>query len=449
MNKPTTLAALLLAFRQKLKSPETRPLLFQSGGSMLIQIASIGVIVVSNMLLTWWLGDTVFARYSFIISWVQLLTNIGLFGLQDYVLKELGVLARSEEKRPLAVSLVRQILGNSLLSASILAVAITAISFLIGTGQLHENRWAMLMGAPTIVLFAYIFQVQAIVRAWRSAIWSLLSEKIVRPLIISAVAAVFLLRHHQPTVAEAIGWITGCTVGAVLFSTLILFYKTDLKLADFWQKPLSYFPIDRSEQFNFLLLSIIGISYIRIDALFLGELGYINDVGVYNVATRFTDLVGFGMQTLSFVLTATYALYYKNNEIDKLQKLVTQSSRAIFGITIPLFLLIIVFGKFFLGVHSEGFTRGYPVILVLGSVQLISAFCGDNNAILAMCGFGRQAFWCLLAGFSVSVVLELLLIPPFGMLGAVVGRGIGSVIMYSSCAVMLWYKTGIRPTLLG
>ena len=74
-----------------------------------------------------------------------------------------------------------------------LAIIIVTTAFLIGEGQLYENRYGMLVGAPTIILFVYIFQTQAIVRAWRTAIWSLLSEKIVRPLLISIVAGLFFL----------------------------------------------------------------------------------------------------------------------------------------------------------------------------------------------------------------------------------------------------------------
>ena len=416
---------------------------------MAVQLISIAVVVVSNILLTWWLGDVIFARYSFVISWVQLLTNIALFGLQDYVLKELGVLAMQPTDRPLAVSLVRQVLGNSLLMACLLAFLLVAAAFSLQNGQLHENRYAILVGAPTILLFVYIFQLQAIVRTWRTAVWSLLSEKLVRPFFVCLVAGFFFSIKQSPTVVAGVGWATLCTLLAAVFSTFVLFYKTNLTPHDIWRKPEKKFQINRKEQLDFLLLSIIGIAYIRIDTLFLGELGYIDDVGVYNVATRFTDLIGFAMQTLSFVLTATYALYYKNKEFTNLQTLVTQSNRIIFAITVPLFIAIVVFGKFFLGIHSEGFIRGYPVVLVLGSVQLISAFCGDNNAILAMCGYGRQAFWCLLCGFSVAVVLEIILIPHYGMWGAVLGRGIGSVIMYLGCALMLWYKTGLKPTILG
>lgn len=416
---------------------------------MAVQLVSIAVVVVSNILLTWWLGDVIFARYSFVISWMQLLTNIALFGLQDYVLKELGVLAAQPTDRLLAVSLVRQVLGNSLLTAFLFAFLFVFAAFSLQSGQLHENRYAVLVGAPTIILFVYIFQLQAIVRTWRTAVWSLLSEKLVRPFFVCLVAGFFFSIKQSPTVVAGVGWATCCTLLAAAFSTFVLFYKTDLTLQDIWRKPERKFQINRKEQLDFLLLSIIGIAYIRIDTLFLGELGYINDVGVYNVATRFTDLIGFAMQTLSFVLTATYALYFKNEQLAKLQNLVTQSNRIIFAITCLLFIVIIVFGKFFLGIHSEGFIRGYPVVLVLGSVQLISAFCGDNNAILSMCGYGRQAFWCLLAGFLVAICLELLLIPPYGMWGAVLGRGIGSVIMYLGCAVMLWHKTGLKPTILG
>ena len=170
--------------RQKIAEAARQPLLRSSLGSLVVQVASIGIVVLSNILLTRWLGDSEFARYAYILSWTQLLTVVAMLGLQDVLLKELGTLLGAQEYG-LAVSLVRQALRESVLSGCVVAIAIIAAAFAAdSTDELWRNRYVLVAAAPTIVGFVYIFQVQGVVRCYCGVVLGLLSEKIVRPLLI-------------------------------------------------------------------------------------------------------------------------------------------------------------------------------------------------------------------------------------------------------------------------
>ena len=329
------------------------------------------------------------------------------------------------------------------------------VSFGVGKGELYENRFTLLAGLPTVVFFSFIMQAQAVLRCYNKNMTALLSEKIVRPvLIILVVGFYFVFNKNENSALLAVAWTTACTFGAAMFSGVLL-YKTinvqssrDSSAASM-QKSSAPFRIDRKAQYYFLLLSLLGIAFIRIDALFLGELGFINDVGVYNTATRFSDLMTIVLQTLTFLVVPQYAVLAKAKAYVALQTLVTRTARTSFALTIPLFLGLICFGNFFLNLHSAAFTAGYSVVVVLGATNLVYAFLGDSNYLLLMQGHSRTAFACMLFGFGCSILIEIALIPHYGMLGAALGRAGGSLVLYGGTALMVWRKSGIVPSVVG
>jgi O-antigen/teichoic acid export membrane protein len=429
-----------------------------------LQVASIGTIVLSNILLTRWLGDYNFARYSYIVSWLQLLTPVALFGLYEVTLRELSTLIANDRSPPLSPQggrkgglvrhFIQKILRETLLFSIFICVLMLALSFGAGKGELYENRFTLLVGLPTVVFFSFIMQTQAILRGYNRATAALLSEKIARPvLIILVVGFYFIFYKNDNSALLAVAWTTVCTFGAALFSFFLLYKTLDFGLfstpKNTTDEPAQPFAIDRKAQYYFLLLSLLGIAFIRIDALFLGEFGFINDVGVYNTATRFSDLMNIVLQTLTFLVVPQYALLAKAGEYAQLQALVTRTARTTFALTVPLFLGLLCFGHFFLNLHSAAFTAGYPVVVVLGVTNLCYAFLGDSNYLLLMQGHSRTAFACMLLGFACAVGLEIALIPTYGMLGAALGRAGGSLIMYVGTAFMVWRKSGVVPSVVG
>jgi O-antigen/teichoic acid export membrane protein len=432
----------------------------QTVATMLLQVASIALVVASNVLLTRWLGSEAFARYSYIVSWLQLLAPVALFGLYDLTLKEFSALVATDNK-PKIAHFLQKILTETLFFSIFISISILIFSFAIGQGQIFENRYTMLIGAPTIVFFAYIMQVQAILRAYNRASAALLSEKIVRPALLVFIAGFyFVFRAAEHNAWLGVAWATFCTFWAAVFSTIMLLQtlrKAEQPLFLFLKKinpetpenENTYFEIDRKAQFYFLLLSLLGIAFIRIDALLLGELGFIAQVGVYNIATRFTDLLGIVLQTLTFMVVPQFAVLAQKGDKTALQALVSQTARTTFLYTIPLFVGLMVCGRFVLGVHGAEFEAGFPLLIVLGAVGLIYAFLGDNNYLLLMQGHSRTAFACMLLGFVCALILEILLIPHYGMLGAAIGRGVGSLVFYGATAIMVWRKSGILPSAAG
>ncbi len=422
--------------------------LTQLVGSLSLQIGSIGIVVVTNLMLAWWLSTSAFANYAYLLSWVQLLTNIALFGLYDVQLKEMGSLVINRDVSA-QVSLFRQVIIGTILISLGLMLGFIGLSFVAKTSILYVNKSAVLLIALQIPLMAIIFQVQATIRCYAKSSIGLLVEKIFRPLLIGFFTCTAYFLAYDNTTLSGVALTSTATVLSLLLSLFLLFKYTNLTPTLLIQKPLTKFGINRAEQFWFWSVGLVGLFFIRLDTILLGELGHIESVGIYSVATKFSDLTGFVMQTANYVFVPVYAVLYQSKQIAEFQTLVTRNTRIVAAITIGIYVIILLAGKYILAAHGASYIEGYPVFILLSTTILATVLLGDNYYVLMMCGFGKIAYTCIFIGFAVALCLEWLLIPQYSMLGAVVGRSIGTLVWYISSAVMVRHKTGVMPSVIG
>jgi O-antigen/teichoic acid export membrane protein len=73
-------------------------------------------------------------------------------------------------------------------------------------------------------------------------------------------------------------------------------------------------------------------------------------------------------------------------------------------------------------VFGEAFERGAPALAILSIGQLINVGTGITSNLQAMAGYAKITLFNSLLFLSLSVVLDLILIPPFGLVGAAVAN---------------------------
>lgn len=429
---------------QYIKSQE----LTQSVSSLSLQISSVVIVVLTNLILTRWLSTSAFANFAYLLSWVQLLTNVALFGLYDMQLKEMGSLVVNRNLSA-QVSLFRQVIIGTIAISLGLMLSFIGLSFVAKTSILYLNKRAVLLIALQIPLMAIIFQIQATIRCYAKSSIGLLAEKVFRPSLIGLFAATAYFSMYNNTTLSGVILTSTATVLTLLLALFLLFKYTDFTPTLLIQKPLAKFNINRTEQFWFWSVGLIGLLFIRLDSILLGELGHIESVGIYSVATKFSDLTGFVMQTANYVFVSVYAVLYQNNQIAEFQALITRNTRIVAVITVGIYGITLLAGKYILSLHGANYIEGYSVFILLSTTILATVLLGDNYYVLMMCGFGKIAYACIFVGFTVALCLEWFLIPQYGMLGAAVGRSIGTIVWYITSAVMVHRKTGVMPSIIG
>jgi O-antigen/teichoic acid export membrane protein len=106
----------------------------------------------------------------------------------------------------------------------------------------------------------------------------------------------------------------------------------------------------------------------------------------------------------------------------------------------PTFLLVLFLGPFLIGIFGvENPVAAYPWLILLAFGQLTNAFAGPVMNILNMTGYEKSARNTMLVTAILNVILNVLLIPQFGPLGAAIATTI-TMIGWNLWAALLVFK---------
>lgn len=189
------------------------------------------------------------------------------------------------------------------------------------------------------------------------------------------------------------------------------------------------------------LISSMQLIHHHADLLMLGVYRDSADVGVYKVVVTGASIVVFGLQAVNMVVAPYFARLYTSGDMPRLQKLVTHSSRAILALAVPVVIAFLFFGGQILTiVFGEEYRVGFRALAILACGQLVNAGVGSVGALLNMTGHEHDTMRATALAVVINVVLNLMLIPHFGIDGAAFATTV-SLIVWN---MLLWRRVRQR-----
>ena len=159
----------------------------------------------------------------------------------------------------------------------------------------------------------------------------------------------------------------------------------------------------------------------RVDVLLVAALGGLAPAAVYAVAGRFVVLVQFANQGLSQSVQPRLAEALSTGDTASAKRLYQIATGWLVLATWPVCLLVAAFAAHYLRLFGDGYAHGAPVVLVLAAAMLVATGCGMVDMVLAMAGRTSANLGNVLIALTVTVGLDVLLIPRLGALGAALG----------------------------
>ncbi len=184
----------------------------------------------------------------------------------------------------------------------------------------------------------------------------------------------------------------------------------------------------------------------RTDTLMLGYFRSSYEVGLYGAAYPLASgmllvLSSFGFMFLP--LASRLDANDKRSEIDAIYKLTT---KWIYIVTFPLFLTFVVFSSDVLAVIFGGeYAQAGFALSILAVGFFTSAAFGRNRETISALGFTTWVFIANALAFVVNVVLNLLLIPRYGIAGAAVTSALSFIVLNGTVYVILKWRFDISP----
>jgi len=237
---------------------------------------------------------------------------------------------------------------------------------------------------------------------------------------------------QQKTLLASTAMVINAIATIVVF--IITFYFMTKFLPDSISKIRPKYEIKEWIKVTIPLFMVASLGFIlnRTDIIMIGVLSGTSEAGIYAVANRIASLVLFGTFSVNAIIAPTIAELYSKFQFERLQFIVKRATRGLILYGIPVFLLLAVFGKDFLKLFGGEFIDGYSSLLILAGANTITTFFGTVMYIMMMTDNQNSAALIMAIVSVLNIILNMLLIPRFGIIGASLATGISTVIWNGS-----------------
>lgn len=174
--------------------------------------------------------------------------------------------------------------------------------------------------------------------------------------------------------------------------------------------------------FPLAFANIVVALTLWIDTLILGYLGTTEDVGFYGVALKISVIGAKIITAFVIVFTPIIADLWNQGRSEELRELYITVSRWIFMLSIPIFLVLILFSDSLMRIFGSNFVAGSVALVFLAIGQMMSASTGAAGFMVLMSGHSRLELLNVSTTLAVNVVICFLLIPRYGVVGAAIAH---------------------------
>jgi len=155
------------------------------------------------------------------------------------------------------------------------------------------------------------------------------------------------------------------------------------------------------------------------DIVVLGVFRPDNEVGFFRAAWQVSTLASFGMDVVVFVIMPHFARMHRDGDWAGLQRMATLGARLAVAMALPVVAVCAFLGaKVLVLIFGVAYAPGFAPMLILAAGQLANAYFGLNVALISMTGLEGRAAKAMTAAAATNLVLNLGLVPTFGMHGA-------------------------------
>jgi O-antigen/teichoic acid export membrane protein len=392
------------------------------------KVVSTAIKYLTDLAFAWLLGAEVFGLYTLgivVYRFGELFTRMGL---ESGAIRFISIYFAANEKQKLKGILI-QILGLPLLSGLILGLILFTLSDSIAQHIFSKPELALVL---RIFAFALPWGASITVGAfattgtqttiYRTYIWEILLP------LANLLLALILCGLGFGLQGAVFAWLGASVISfGVMLWVLV---KVFPELLD----PKIQATFDGLELLKFSIPLAFGsfawLVLLWTDILMLGYFRPAFEVGIYRAASQTSLVMNIVASSLIASFSPLIANFYSRGERQEVEKIFLLSSRWSIALTLPFLLIILVVGDDLLRIFGQEFSIGWIPLLILCIAQLARAGAGGIAInMLSMTGHQYLKLYTDLGLSILNILLNLLLIPMWGMLGAAIATGISILVV--------------------
>ena len=420
-----------------------------------------------HVALTWFLGnETEYGIYLVAVSAINLLVIPIIAGWDTVLtrfLSQYGKDGLTDKSRHLYAEASRKLLLRCCVALPLLAlVLIPILNYGFPRSWAAANAWTYGVVIACVPPLALSLLRQGALKGLHRPAASLLPESIVKPLSVIGVLLLLISLGNRPTGTLALFSHLGASILAFLLGTLLLprmlrqgwlrtifSERVPQTSADSNQGVGDAEENPRKAAWKSLAVSatIMGLSFVvlsRIDEFLLGIMDSPATAGLYGPASRYAMFVTFGLSVVNPMLGALIARHQDDRA--ELQRLVKRSARLAAIISTPLAMGMMFAPEIPLSLLPPAYLSATCALRILAAAHWINTLFGSVGMVLMMTGHHRDLAVILVLTSILDVILNILLIPQLGDIGAAVATGTSIVVWNAAAWVMVRVRLGINTS---
>ena len=433
-----------MANKEKIKQRKSG-LLSKLLGVGVLRIIAIPVGLLTSIVLARNLGTEAFGQYSFMMTLLTLLAVPVAGGIRPLLTREVATARHAGDQDQFKGVVKAGLIWVIVCSVIFNIVAFSAIKFsLVPDSGKWSYLWLIIIMLPFMGLSALR---DGLLKGMKEPFWTVFLSFVLHPvLLLGIVALVFWF--GELTVSSGLLSQMASMILVLLLSLYVLTTKASFSRG---KRIQAYTPLNWVRMLApFFAINLVMVLCTHAGMLLLGLIGTDQAVAAFRVAERGAYLVGMSLILINMVIPPYIIEAWRNNDKQRIKKLLWQSALNGFLLSFPVALVLIVFGKEVVGIvfGSDFKEISYLPLVILTLGQLVNVLFGAALVLLTMTGFERDVIRAQLPGLIVNAGIAIVLIPLWGASGAALGAVVGQFTINMIIAYFVAKRIKIRPSFL-
>ena len=413
-----------------------------------LRIAGAFLTFVLQVVLARWMGQFEYGIFAFVWSCVIILGELLSFGFYNLIQRLIP-----EYRVQKSEALLRGAIWGASHVIIIASLAITGFCLallygLYSAGIAPANyAFALMFGALALPAFALADYLSGIGRSYGWMVRAFAPTALFRPIaIIGLLAGIIALGASESAVtamaaATAAVWLT--LIVAVISIGTALPAASYQGTKEYRYRPwiIAALPMMMVSSFELLLFNV--------DVLMISYFLPADKTGIYFAATKIMALVAFMNFAVGSAFTAQYAEHHASDNKPGLIAAIRRSASLIFYPSVIMIIAILLLRNELLGLFGAGFTAAHIVIFPLAAGLICRAFVGPGERVMMMTGQQGRCAAIYLGTVVIDILLNLLLIPRYGIEGAAIATAISFALMALMLFISIRQRLGISSLPFG
>ena len=262
------------------------------------------------------------------------------------------------------------------------------------------------------------------------------------PLTLTAIVILLLLGFG--VVGAAWGWVL-----AIMLTPFLAFYFLEKKVFPVFKTKVKAVSVDKelfAFSFPLLFAGIAGLIMGWTDTLMLGYFSSSADVGIYNVALPTAQLIRSIPGALGVIFFPVISELYARNKIEDLRRTYSAVTKWMLALIWPVFLLVLLFPEQIIKIlFGAEYIAGATALSILVAGFVIGSVVGPASQTLQTYGRTKTVMMTSYIGAAINFLLNLFLIPIYGVNGAAIATGFSLALLYVLNFLFAYRVAKVQP----